>query len=295
MQDTKRNISAFSLGALPLLPNIVRRHFAKNELRARSELDFNRRKYYLQFAYPPAFSGRTRIASSSLGPIWQYWNNGYDRAPRIIQRCLDSVEIFSGSRKRVIVTDDTIHKYVELPKAILDKKDIMGATHFSDILRVFLLKDHGGTWIDASVFLTGSIEDFTNSPYFAFSRPNDPYLLSSWFMHSCKSHVIPATLSRVLERYWSQEGDLRDYFAIHFVFEAALSLNREFRNEWLRSPLKWADDPHWLQVNIDSNLTVEQLKNAVGKTPIHKLTYKLDAGQVNRLINYLDIIQEMDN
>src|ERR1700731_1941133 len=83
-----------------------------------------------------------------LGPIWQYWNSGASRCPPIIQECMASVQRHATGREIIVLSDDTLHDFITLPAHISAKREQMGATHFSDVLRVCLLAQHGGTWID---------------------------------------------------------------------------------------------------------------------------------------------------
>ena len=75
--------------------------------------------------------------------------------------------------------------------------------HFSDILRVCLLYDNGGTWIDSTVLCTSyeaNIPDyFFNSELFFFQclkpgRDGHATYMSSWYINA-KSHkrILEAT------------------------------------------------------------------------------------------------------
>ncbi|CBL21499.1 Capsular polysaccharide synthesis protein [Ruminococcus sp. SR1/5] len=59
------------------------------------------------------------------------------------------------------LNENNLFEYVKLPDKIVNmwkQKKITNA-NFSDLCRIALLADYGGLWIDATVFLTGKIDE----------------------------------------------------------------------------------------------------------------------------------------
>ena len=289
LTSSQRNISPIGAATSRYLPRGVRRLLAVREMRARSVTSLAERAFYLRFAQQiTAKSGPNQVLD---GPVWQYWNSSRDRAPELMRRCFNSVDKWTAGRKHHVLSDDTLSDFVELPSWIIEKRHAIGHTHFSDILRVSLLSRYGGTWIDASVFLSGRIDDLVDRSYFAFSRPNDPYLLSSWFMHSAPGHPISIALADMLSLYWKESAALRDYFAIHYMFECGVTIHRELRSAWLETPVRWADAPHWIQSNFGGNPDDHVLRSALENSRVHKLTWKLDTEMSTLLLRCLDRLE----
>lgn len=260
-------------------------------MRRRSPSELQARASYLDFAR--RIDPNNRVNPPTSGPIWQYWNSGRDTAPDIVRQCFDSVVRWTSGREHHVLSAATVADFIELPPWITKKIDSIGQTHFSDILRAYLLSSRGGTWIDATVFISGPIDHLINVPYFAFSRPNDPYLLSSWFMHSSQGHPIPLALAEMLSLYWEERDSLQDYFTIHYMFECGLTLHRELRSAWLQAPLHWADKPHWLQLNFGASPPDETLQEILKNTSVHKLTWKFDREYTTILLKCLDRVQSL--
>ena len=186
-----------------------------------------------------------------------------------------SVQRHARGREIVVLDDDTLSDHVTLPAHLLKKRHSMGPTAFSDVLRVNLLARHGGTWIDASVLLTGDIGEVTsNLPFFVFTRANDPYMLSSWFIHSTADHPLVCAMRDLLTRYWAVENQVRAYFMLHFLFEAAVTLHADLRDIWRKMPIVSADGPHLLQMSLDAGSNFERLKDVCRAIPVNKLSYK---------------------
>jgi mannosyltransferase OCH1-like enzyme len=114
-------------------------------------------------------------------------------------RCVDSWIKENPGWKVFILDANTVHDYVhlEVPEKIMGK---LSLAHQSDLIRLSLLSNHGGVWVDATTFcinpLHGWIDDHCKSGFFAFHRPTREKLLSNWFIAASKECPIS---SRLLE------------------------------------------------------------------------------------------------
>ena len=86
--------------------------------------------------------------------IWILWWQGYDNAPEIVKYCLD---------------ESTFDCYVQIPEylKLKIKKGHISIANISDMIRVCLLSQYGGTWIDSTVFIHSSFKwDNFSKSYF---------------------------------------------------------------------------------------------------------------------------------
>lgn len=211
--------------------------------------------------------------------IWQYWEQGLDNAPDIVKACLDSVEKYRGDIKRIIINPDNIKDYVHIPEYIykLKEKGIIKLAHFSDILRTYLLVEHGGIWIDATVLLTAPLPDYvTKSDLFVLKADEkadlDGLNMTSYFLASKKTNnKILTDTQKVLELYWKDNNFLVNYFMFLHAFTMVSLRNKDI---WNKVPFYSFIPVQQLQselVNKFDKTRWEQLKKI---TSIHKLTYK---------------------
>ena len=86
--------------------------------------------------------------------IWVMWWQGESAMPPIVKACYSSIKRAAKDYEVVLITEENWKQYVEIPQYIIDKVDCkkITLTHFSDIVRVALLKRWGGLWIDATVY-----------------------------------------------------------------------------------------------------------------------------------------------
>lgn len=90
-------------------------------------------------------------------PIWFFWWQGIDNAPEVVRICYKQLLKAIGKKRNIIVVSQkNFRKYTDLPEYIVKKvkNGQISFTHFSDILRVNLLKNQGGIWMDATIYIT---------------------------------------------------------------------------------------------------------------------------------------------
>ncbi len=213
--------------------------------------------------------------------IWTLWLQGKDQAPGIIQNCWRSIEKYSNGRRVIILTEKDIHNYIRLPEYIWEKyrKKIIPSAHFADIVRYCLLYKYGGTWIDASVLLTGNIPDFIcKQELFMFSmakgtRMRNFFLTANWFIHAHKGNIIMGDLIKLNLDYWKKENELLSYWLNYFFFTIAVRNSKEAENVFNKMPYYPEILPLYpsLIKPYDENKLKLLLKDDF--FPIHKLTY----------------------
>ena len=126
-----------------------------------------------------------------------------------------------------------------------DKLSKLSLAHRSDLLRTQLLINHGGVWIDGTVFVTQSFEQWLPSKLdaglFLFSRPGRDRLIANWFIASVPQHPVLIHLYDALCEFWSN-NDFRNLGRKPNSFERLLhrSINRnlDWPNFWFSWPAR---------------------------------------------------------
>jgi hypothetical protein len=213
--------------------------------------------------------------------VWICWLQGMEQAPPLVQRCYRSVcENLPPERKVVVLTEDNYREYVKFPKHIQQKIDsgIITKTHFSDLLRLELLNRYGGTWIDATVFLSDKNipEYMLRSELFMFQmlkpgRDAHAAITSSWFMTAHSAHPILMLTQYLLYDYWKDHNSLIDYFLLHDFMQLAIET---YPQEWDKVVPFSNALPHILLLRLFEPYDERIWKAVKDMTPVHKLTYK---------------------
>ncbi|WP_246688845.1 capsular polysaccharide synthesis protein, partial [Mesorhizobium sp. M4B.F.Ca.ET.143.01.1.1] len=119
--------------------------------------------------------------------------------------------------------------YVDLPGHIWDKRrrQLMNSQHFSNFIRLGLLLQHGGTWLDATILLRQPVPRQIESEDFYILRETNrtPRLVETWFIHARKGHPLVETVIHGLADYWVKYDRLLEYFMFPHHIEASLLLH----------------------------------------------------------------------
>ena len=216
--------------------------------------------------------------------IWTCWLQGEENALPIVKACINSIRRTYPNKKLIIITSQNIRQYADIPEYIYQKwqKGIITNTHFSDILRVCLLYQHGGTWMDATVFLGNAINpEIMQAPFFAFhSRTflrSFPKILgnNSWFLHCVPQHPLMSGMRALLFTFWQHENQLIHYFLYHIFFDLMVENNAVCRNLWEETPLFYDDEQvEALYLKLSDEFSEELFREIIKRSPIQKLSYK---------------------
>ena len=69
-------------------------------------------------------------------PIWVLWYQGIEKAPDIVRCCVESIKEYSNGHQVIVLSEDNLHEYIELPDFIMEKfkKGYITRTHLSDLI-----------------------------------------------------------------------------------------------------------------------------------------------------------------
>lgn len=157
-------------------------------------------------------------------PVWVCWMQGYDNAPIIVKKCIDSIRI-STNHPVHIITKDNIDTFIQLPDYIMEKynKQIITNAQFSDILRMCLLSQYGGIWIDATIFVPGKLPEkiFQYQFYTCKRKPQKSGYVSNYmwtsFLNGCqKNCIVQKVVNDLFLAYWEKYDYLIDYLLVDY-------------------------------------------------------------------------------
>lgn len=211
--------------------------------------------------------------------VWVCWFQGLDTAPEIVKRCYASLRQYITDREIVLLTEQNYRDYIHFPVHITAKAEagIISKTHISDLLRLELLKRYGGTWIDATVLLTGAMPQYMlDSELFLFQnlKPGlDGHCtrVSSWFMTAEEGDRIISLTLALLYEYWRRNDGLADYYIFHDFFEIAVETYPE---EWKKVVPFSNSTPHILLLRLFEQYDEQVWEAVKQQTAVHKLSYK---------------------
>lgn len=214
--------------------------------------------------------------------IWIYWMQGMENAPRLVQKCYESVYRNKPQDFEIILlTDRNLNQYIDLPDYIQDKyeKGYITITHLSDVIRLELLHTYGGCWIDATVFCSGKIPEYMlKGDMFVFKLASvltDPVLkMSSWWISVVQGNRLIDLTRQALYKYWQSETSICNYFLFHIIMSKLIDENWECRDIFQRIPYFNSGHAHVLQGKLGAEYKEEEWQTIKNIASVHKLTYK---------------------
>lgn len=216
------------------------------------------------------------------GPIWMFWWQGMDAMPPIVRKCYDlAVAHAPQGHPVVLLTKDNFNKYADIPEYILNKVESgnITLTHFSDILRMSLLFEHGGLWMDATVYSAAEIPlSIFSQQFFSVRTPKEGNWVSrclwtGFFIGGVKGHPLFGFVRQLFFDYWKEHDELLDYFLIDLAIVMAYDNLPQIR--------KSIDDGVWTtdklyvpQSNIDKYIDIDRYHEILKEWTYFKMTYR---------------------
>ena len=105
--------------------------------------------------------------------IYTFWEN---KMPDYIRLCLDT-----WAFPYVMLNYDNLDQYTELP---IDKLKRFALPQIADVVRVHILRDHGGYWLDADTIMNG-----TKLPRTMFVGDNESRYNTIGYLYAEKPHL----------------------------------------------------------------------------------------------------------
>ncbi|MEE1296276.1 MAG: capsular polysaccharide synthesis protein [Bifidobacterium sp.] len=213
------------------------------------------------------------------GPIWVAWWQGLDEhTPPVIKACIESIRRHAGDREAIIVTRDNYAQYAEVDPILVQRREsgTLTINAFCDALRVKLLYEHGGVWLDSTLYLTGGLTpDFTDLPFCSIHAPaHGRYPACHWTTY-CLASVKGNPLMKYIYDCFVVTFKRIEAVPEYFLFDCF------FRNSYLHIPAVRAMMDRIPLSNSGRFDLSEQMDSTAAKpklptdTYINKLTYKL--------------------
>lgn len=227
-------------------------------------------------------------------PLWVYWHQSFENAPPIVKKAYSNLLKYAGSHKVIALDKNNISEYVSFPNYIYEKlySGKITLTHFSDLLRMALLGEYGGFWIDSTILLSEYLPHY-DSPFYSIKNNiynpryvNGGNMWSAFFIGTGPKNAVAKYILDLFLNYWKEEECLIDYFLVDYSIAIAYDKFEEFKKVIDANPIdnaevvKMATMLNW---EFDRNVWDELYHSQV----IHKLSWKLPLKKGNTIANYI--------
>lgn len=230
--------------------------------------------------------------------IWWCWLQGIENAPEIVKACHRSLQRNLKGYEIKVIDVENWKEYIHLPDYIVKKwvKKQIPPALFSDLLRLQLLIDHGGSWIDSTVLCTGNVNDnhndnFLNADLFLFQYTPEgttkDISISNWFISAHSNNEVLMTLRDMLFAYWKDYNCTLDYYIFHLFFAIVA---KEYPEETAAMPYGYSMNSLVLLHHLNADFKQKRWDKLISKVSFHKLAFRLNNEIIYNKGNYYNWI-----
>lgn len=215
--------------------------------------------------------------------IWVCWWQGLDNAPEIVKKCIESIKRNAGNRRVILLTDENYKQYVNIPYWVEEKrkKGIITRTNYSDLLRLSLLAEHGGMWLDATFYCAKQLpQEYFELPIWSIKRPNYAHasVAGGYFAGyslACKSECrwVFATIRDFFLNYWENNDTMIDYLMVDYMIVLAQKHNKQIDDLFNSIPANNPNCDELFKV-LNEPFDCEKWECLKENTSLFKLTWK---------------------
>lgn len=175
------------------------------------------------------FNSKTHESASKIEEknVWVLWWQGLENAPDIVKVCVSSIKRNIGNRKLVILDENNYRYYTNLDPRyeMMLENGIISKTQFSDLLRLNLLYNLGGIWLDSTYLMTGMLPEYVDKLHFFTIRHgmSEEYPMSKglWTTSALgvAAHADEVKLFiDIYDNYFEHHKTLVDYLLTDYIF-----------------------------------------------------------------------------
>jgi len=141
--------------------------------------------------------------------VWFLWLQGLDNAPDIVKRCHASWVKYNPGWEVIVLDEKTFVNYIDLQPMQVTPQAM------SHIIRINLLAKYGGVSADATCFCTKPLDSWlakhVKQGFFAFDKPGDDRMISSWSIASTENNHLTLTFQDAVSDYWKKNPKIESF------------------------------------------------------------------------------------
>jgi hypothetical protein len=165
------------------------------------------------------------LSKTNDGPIWVAWWQGInDQTPPVVRACIDSIRRHANGREVIIITKDNYSQYADIDPTLVRRRaaGTLTINAFCNALRVMLLYNHGGVWLDSTLYLTEDLsEDFGRYPFYSINAKSAEYPWATYCLASAPGNPLMKYIYDCFVKVFSTIDAVPEYFLFDaFIFNA---------------------------------------------------------------------------
>ncbi|MEB3310436.1 MAG: capsular polysaccharide synthesis protein [Snowella sp.] len=182
--------------------------------------------------------------------IWLLWLQGWDKAPWLIQQVAESWKINNPEWTIKYLDFNNINQYVNDINYLYDETKEISPQHQADIIRLSLLKNHGGVWADATMLCMQPLNPWVEEAvqpaglwmYHGHGAGMDAMSGPTiWFIASEKNSLLINKWKSACDQYWLNRTHADSYYWLDGLFKNLFESDKDFRRKWNLAPYLYSE------------------------------------------------------
>lgn len=231
-------------------------------------------------------------------PVWVFWWQGEENMPELIKACHKSKEACAENHPVILLDKNNLSDYITFPDYIWEQynEGKIKIQHLSDMLRIKLIKEYGGLWLDGSIYCGQKLPDtFFEYPVYSLKKKglettnisNDKW--TTFTIGGHKNNLLCQFLDEFFMDYCKTGKPFIDYFmfdcAIAFANESIPAIKKSMENmPEYKGDYRWIN--HHIYDECSDELISEMEKN---DNVLYKVAWHVDFSGIkeNSLYHFL--------
>lgn len=224
---------------------------------------------------PTDESSAVPFMPSAAIPAFVFWDTS--ERPPIVQRCIQSMRQHLPEWLELRELDaSALIEEIDLPPEATTQ--VTSMANLSDVLRLHVLSNVGGLWIDATCLLGDGFLELAQrvarEDFFAFTYRGSR--TGSWFLWA-RPESYRLQLIRVTLDAWLNDGRAwNNYFMFHDIVEMLYWTDERYRSEWDAGLYLHPREALKLNKALGRRVAEHEWFDLRHRSPINKLTWKFD-------------------
>ena len=177
--------------------------------------------------------------------IFILWLQGWNNAKWLNQQVAESWRINNPDWNIHLIDLNNLKDYVTDIDYLYDPRKQITPQAKSDIIRLSLLKNHGGIWADATMLCMQPLDHWINEAV----EPSGIWMYhgtgggmpkevgpASWFIVSKKENYMIRKWKEICDHYWKTLDSTNNYFWMDALFRYLFENDSLFKQLWLKVP-----------------------------------------------------------
>ena len=219
--------------------------------------------------------------------IFLLWIQGWDNAPWLQKKVLKSWKINNEGWNIELIDINNLKNYTKDIDYIYDPSKKISYQAKSDIIRLSILKNHGGVWADSTLLCMQPLSNWAFEAteksgfwmYHGHGYGLDSNLgPASWFMMCKKNNLIISKWKKKCDLFWEENNSTFDYFWMDGLFKELIERDKLFKRNWINTPFLYCEEKGSSHTLASYNFKMENDSKIIKDVFENKPPYVLKLG-----------------